>query len=85
MHDRNPFARRPRGNPRIELARAKAIESRQAAALELRDTLRPLILELRSAGLSYREIALHLDQLGITPPRASRWSYTTIRLIELQP
>lgn len=39
------------------------------------------IRELRRLGLSYRQIAAHLDRKGIKPDRATHWSAMTVRNI----
>jgi len=39
------------------------------------------ILEMRQAGLSYRQVAAALDAAGVSPRRAESWSAASIRLI----
>lgn len=39
------------------------------------------IAELRRLGLSYRQVAAHLDRKGIKPARARKWSAMTVRNI----
>ena len=43
-----------------------------------------MILELRSAGLSYRKIGRALEGKGIMPKRAKRWSATVLRAVVLR-
>jgi DNA invertase Pin-like site-specific DNA recombinase len=40
-----------------------------------------LIRELRAAGMSYRNIAAHLDQIGIQSKRGARWVHTAVKSI----
>lgn len=59
------------------------VEARKREAAALRKRIRPIIAALRTRGITtYREIAETLDQMQIEPPRAKRWSISTVRSIE---
>lgn len=59
------------------------VETRKREAEALRRRIRPIISALRARGITtYREIAETLDEMLIEPPRAKRWSISTVRSIE---
>jgi DNA invertase Pin-like site-specific DNA recombinase len=66
------------GNPRIEAARAKAIESTKAAAASFARRVRPIILPMRTEGKSLREIADVLNARGVPTARGGKWAPTQI-------
>jgi DNA invertase Pin-like site-specific DNA recombinase len=66
------------GNPRIEVARAKAIESTKAAAASFAERLLPIILPMCAEGKSLREIANTLNARKVPTARGGKWATTQI-------
>jgi DNA invertase Pin-like site-specific DNA recombinase len=69
------------GNPRIELARVKAIEARKAKANQFAERLRKTVTLYLAEGMSQRKIAEQMNQLGISTPRGCEWSGAQVGLL----
>ena len=68
------------GNPNIEMARAKAIESNVAEADRHAAKVLPTIRRLQETGAkSLRQIAAALNDLGITTARGKEWQAMTVK------
>jgi DNA invertase Pin-like site-specific DNA recombinase len=62
------------GNPDLAPARKKSIAVRKAIAEQFAAHLRPTIELFRAKGMSQRQMAGHLNQLGLTTRRGCQWS-----------
>jgi hypothetical protein len=72
-----------RGNPMIELARAKAVAANRQIGKATEKRIRPILKELRAKGFTtYEGLAKELNRLGIRPPVAKAWSKSSVRNIE---
>lgn len=58
--------------------------ARDAVANPAESPVVRLILRRRAEGMSYREIAAHLDDQGLRPRRASQWSAMSVRSIVIR-
>jgi hypothetical protein len=63
-----------------------AVKARQSAAVATPNAVRPIILALRSAGVSFLKIGRALEAAGVGTPQGGRWQASAIhRLIESDP
>lgn len=70
------------GNPRLAEAQKKASAVRSANADAFAQNVRPLIDQIRAAGVtSLRNIAAALDARGVRPLRAEKWSAVAVSAI----
>lgn len=68
------------GNPRIDEARAKAIETTKAGADRHAANVLPIIQQVQAAGgRTLREVADALNARGIATPRGGKWYATSIK------
>jgi DNA invertase Pin-like site-specific DNA recombinase len=68
------------GNPRIEDARAKAIDVAKSGADRHAAAVLPIIQQVQAAGAkTLRDIADALNARGIATPRAGRWYATSVK------
>jgi DNA invertase Pin-like site-specific DNA recombinase len=68
------------GNPRIDVARWRAVASLQAQADRAANNVLPIIAEIRRSGATtLRAIAEALNARGIPTPRARRWHAMSVR------
>jgi DNA invertase Pin-like site-specific DNA recombinase len=65
----------------LEKGRAVATKVRQAKASDAYSDLRPIVIELRAAGKSLREIAAELNGQGHTTRRGRPWNPMQIRRV----
>lgn len=69
------------GNPKIALARPKAVQAASGKAQETRQALRGEVAELRQEGRSLRAIADELNRRGTPTPRGREWHASSVRRI----
>jgi hypothetical protein len=63
-----------------------AVKARQSAAVAAPNAVRPIILALRSAGVSFLKIGRALEAAGIGTPQGGRWQASAIhRLVDSDP
>jgi DNA invertase Pin-like site-specific DNA recombinase len=68
------------GNPRIEVARGRAVASLQAEAERAASNVLPIIAEIkRSGACTLRALAEALNARGVSTPRGGRWHATSVR------
>ena len=68
------------GNPRIEVARSRAVASLQAEADRAASNVLPIIAEIRRSGATtLRAIAEALNARGVPTPRGGRWHAMSVR------
>ena len=65
------------GGPNLAEARVKAAEMRRT--LRPAENILKLMLQLRDAGASYRDIAAHINAMDIRTPQGFRWYASTVR------
>jgi DNA invertase Pin-like site-specific DNA recombinase len=68
-----------RGGPVVD--HSKGTEARQKAADAFAVRNGPLVVELREAGQSLRQIAAELTRLGIKTPRGGLWTAAAVRAV----
>ena len=63
-----------------------AVKARQSAAVVTPKAVRPIILALRSAGVSFLKIGRALEAAGLATPQGGQWQASAIhRLVESDP
>jgi DNA invertase Pin-like site-specific DNA recombinase len=68
------------GNPRIEVARSRAVASLQAEADRAASNVLPIIAEIRRSGATtLRAIGEALNARGVPTPRGGRWHAMSVR------
>jgi DNA invertase Pin-like site-specific DNA recombinase len=68
------------GNPRIDVARWRAVASLQAQADRAANNVLPIIAEIRRSGATtLRAIAESLNARGVPTPRGGRWHAMSVR------
>jgi DNA invertase Pin-like site-specific DNA recombinase len=68
------------GNPRIDVARWRAVASLQAQADRAANNVLPIIAEIRRSGATtLRAIAEALNARGVPTPRGGRWHAMSVR------
>jgi DNA invertase Pin-like site-specific DNA recombinase len=68
------------GNPRIDVARGRAVASLQAQADRAANNVLPIIAEIRRSGATtLRAIAEALNARGVPTPRGGRWHAMSVR------
>ena len=68
------------GNPRIEVARSRAVASLQAEADRAASNVLPIIAEIRRSGATtLRATAEALNARGVPTPRGGRWHAMSVR------
>ncbi len=68
------------GNPHIEAARAKAIETTKASAEKNAANVLPIIQQVQASGArTLREVADALNARGIATPRGGKWYATSVK------
>ncbi len=68
------------GNPRIEVARGRAVASLQAEAERAASNVLPIIAEIKRSGArTLRALAEALNARGVPTPRGGRWHATSVR------
>ena len=70
------------GNPKIDVARDRAVAAIRAEADRAASNVLPIIAEIRKSGATtLRAIANALNARGVTTPRGGRWHATSVKNI----